>query len=45
MGDKRGTYRVLAVKPEGRKPHRRPRGSWEDYIRIGLQEVVREGID
>jgi hypothetical protein len=26
-------------KPEGRKPHGRPRRRWEDNIKIDLQEV------
>jgi hypothetical protein len=27
-------------KPEGKRPLGRPRCRWEDYIKIGLQEVV-----
>ena len=38
-GDKRGAYRVLARKPEGKKPIVRRRGRWEDNIKMGLQEV------
>jgi len=32
-------YRVLVVKPEGRRPLRRPRRRWVDNIRRDLQEV------
>ena len=39
MGEKRGVYRVLVVKPEGRRPLGRPRRRWVDNIRMGLQEV------
>ena len=39
MGEGRGVYRVLVVKPEGRRPLRRPRHRWEDNIRKDLREV------
>jgi len=39
MGEKRGVYRVLLGKPEGRRPLGRPRRRWVDNIRIDLQEV------
>jgi len=39
MGKKRGKYRVLVGKPEGKKPLGRPRRRWEDNIKIDLQEV------
>ena len=40
MGEERGAYRVLVGKPEGkRRPLGRPRGRWEDNIRMDLQEV------
>jgi len=32
MGERRGAYRVLVGKPEGKKPRRRPRGGWKDNI-------------
>jgi hypothetical protein len=34
MGKKRNAYRLLAGKPEGKNPLRRPRHSWVDYIKI-----------
>ena len=39
MGEERGVYRVLARKPEGRRPLGRPRHRWVDNIRMDLQEV------
>jgi hypothetical protein len=30
MGDKRGVFRVLVGKPEGKRPLERPRRRWED---------------
>jgi len=38
-GEGRGVYRVLVGKPEGKKPLGRPRGRWEDNIKMHLQEV------
>ena len=32
-------YRVLFVKPEGKRPFGRPRLKWEDNIKMDLQEV------
>jgi len=39
MGERRGVYRVLVGKPEGKRPLWRPRRRWEDNIRMDLQEV------
>ena len=39
MGEKRGVYRVLVGKPEGRRPLGRPRRRWVDNIRMNLLEV------
>ena len=39
MGEDRGVYRVLVVKPEGKRPLGRPRRRWVDNIRMDLQEV------
>ena len=30
---------MLVGKPEGKRPLRRPRGRWEDNIKMDLQEV------
>jgi len=39
MGERRDAYRVLVLKPEGRKPLDRPRHRWENNIKMELQEV------
>ena len=39
MGEGRGVYRVLVGKPEGWRPLGRPRGRWEDNIRMDLRDV------
>jgi len=45
MEEKRGLYRVLMGKSEGRRPLGRPRRRWEDFIKMGFQEVVCRGLD
>jgi hypothetical protein len=45
MGDRRGTYGVLVVKSEGKRPLRRSRHGWENNIKIDVQEVGCEGMD
>jgi hypothetical protein len=37
MVEKRGAYRILVGRPEGRRPLGRPRRRWEDNIEIDLQ--------
>jgi len=39
MGERRGIYRVLVGKPEGKKPLGTPRLRWEDNIKMDLEEV------
>ena len=38
MGEERVVYRILAVKPEGKRPLGRPRRRWVDNIRMDHQE-------
>jgi hypothetical protein len=38
-GEKRGAYRILLGRPEGRRPLGRPRRRWENNIIMELQEV------
>jgi hypothetical protein len=38
MGDVRGAYIILVVRPEGRRPLGRPRRRWEDNIKMDLGE-------
>jgi hypothetical protein len=39
MGERRGVYRALVGKFEGRRPLGRPRRRWEDNIKMDLREV------
>ena len=39
MEGKRGEYRVLVGKPEGKRTLGRPTHRWEDNIKMDLQEV------
>jgi hypothetical protein len=39
-GKRRGVYRILVGKPEGKRPHGRQRRGWEDNI----QDVGCGGI-
>jgi len=45
MRERRGLYRVLVVKPEGKISFGRPRRRWEDNIRMDLQEIRCVGTD
>jgi len=45
MGERRGVYRVLVEKPEGKRPLGRSRYRWEDNINMDLQEVGYGGMD
>jgi len=47
-GERRGIYRVLVGKPEGKRLLGRPRLRWEDNIKVDLWEVgcvVMDWID
>jgi hypothetical protein len=39
MAERRGVYRVLVGKPEGKRPRGRPKRRWEDNIKMDLQKV------
>jgi hypothetical protein len=45
MGERRGVFRVLVGKPEGKRHLGRPRHRWEDNIEMDLQEVGCWGMD
>jgi len=45
MGYRRGVYRVLVGKPEGKRLLGRPRRRWEDNIKIDLEGVECEVMD
>jgi hypothetical protein len=42
-GERRGAYRVLVGKPEGKRPLGRPMHRWEDNINMNLREVGWKG--
>jgi len=39
MEERRGAYRFLMGKPEGKRSRVRPRQRWEDNIKMDFQEV------
>ena len=45
MGERRGVYRVLVRKPEGKRQLWRPRRGWEDNIKMDFREVGCGGMD
>jgi hypothetical protein len=45
MGERRGAYRALVGKREGKRPLGRPRRRWEDNIKMDLREVGWGGMD
>jgi len=44
MGKRRGVYRDLVGKPEGKRPLGRLRRTWEDNIKTDFQELGFGGI-
>jgi len=45
MRERRGVYRVLVGKPEGKRPLGRPRRRFEDNINMDIQDVGCGGMD
>jgi hypothetical protein len=45
MREKINAYRLLAGKPEGKRPLGRPRCRWMDNIRMHLLEIGWGGVD
>jgi hypothetical protein len=43
--ERRGVYRVLVRRPEGKRPLGRPRRRWKGNIKMDLQEVGWEDMD
>jgi hypothetical protein len=37
-GEGRGAYRILVGRPEGSRPLRRPRRTWEDNIKMNIKK-------
>ena len=44
VGERRGEYRVLVEKPEGKKRLLRLRHRWEDNIKMDIEEVDWIGL-
>ena len=42
MRERRGVYRVLVGKPEGKGALGRPKRRWKDNIKMGFQEMGLE---
>jgi hypothetical protein len=45
MGEIRGAYNILVVRPEGRRPLGRPRRRWEDNMKMDLGEKGFGDVD
>ena len=45
VGERRGVYRVLVGKSEGKRPLGRPRRRWEDNITMDIREVGCGSMD
>jgi len=45
MWERRGIYRILVGKPEGKRPLGSPRHRWEDNIMMDLQKMGCGGMD
>jgi hypothetical protein len=45
MREKKNAYRLLVVKPEGKKPLGRPRRRWVDNIRMDLGKIGWGDVD
>jgi hypothetical protein len=45
MGEKRNVYRLLARKPEGKRPLGRPRRRWIDNIKMDFLEIGVNVVD
>jgi len=43
--ERRGVYRVMVGRPEGKRPAERPRRRWEDNIKIDLREIDFNGAN
>ena len=45
LGESRFSYRVLVERQEGKRPLGRTRRSWENNVKMGLQDVGWGGMD
>jgi hypothetical protein len=44
MEERRGVYRSLVGRPEGKRPLGRPRCRWEDNIKMDIRETGIDGV-
>ena len=46
MEYRRGAYRILVRRPDGRRPRGKPKRRWEHNIKVNIQEVeLGDGLD
>jgi hypothetical protein len=45
IGERRGVYRILVGRPEGKRPLGRPRRRWENNIKMDLMEIGIDGTN
>jgi hypothetical protein len=45
IGEERSAYRVLAGRPESKRPPGRPKRRWEDNIKMDLREIGIDGAN
>jgi hypothetical protein len=45
MREKRNVYRLLVVKPEGKRQLGRPKRRWVDNIKMNIAEIGWGGVD
>jgi hypothetical protein len=38
-GEMKCVYKIFVIRPERKRPVRRPRRRWEDNIRVDLREI------
>lgn len=43
-GDRRYAYSVLAGRPDGKRPFRKPKTKWEENIVMSVQDLGRRGM-
>jgi hypothetical protein len=45
LGKRRNTLKSMVRKHEGKRPSGRPRGKWDDNIKIVIIEIRRVSVD
>ena len=44
MGERRGAYRILVGRAEGKRPLGRRRRGWEENVKMGVRELGFEDL-